>query len=353
MSKSKDGTQLELNRLKKENQELQQSFDNLSQTQKALELVIAESNNRQLQAEMAGMELEQIFLAVTDAIWVISDEGIVARANEAMLNLLEKPLDEVLGKNCSELLHNKLCSQESCPLKLNSGGQQQEYDIQVGRKNNQQEHYILSTAPLTTIVGSAGIVCQFKDITSRKHAEEKLTELNETLTKMALVDGLTQIANRRHFDDTIEQEWKRLARNKKPLSLLLADIDFFKKYNDHYGHQAGDDCLRQVGKALAGMTLRSADLVARYGGEEFVLLLPETDLEGAVCVGNQTLESINQLKIEHTSSDVAETVTISLGAATLIPAHDTSPKQLIELADQALYQSKSTGRNRVTAALSD
>ena len=353
VSKSKDETQLELNQLKKENQELQQGLDNLNQTQKALELVIAESNNRQLQAEMAGMELEQIFLAVTDAIWVISDEGIVARANEAMLNLLGKPLDEVLGKSCSELLHNKLCSQESCPLKLNNGEQQQEYDIQIGRKNNQQEHYILSSAPLTTIVGSAGIVCQFKDITSRKQAEEKLTELNETLTKMALVDGLTQIANRRHFDDTIEQEWKRLARNKKPLSLLLADIDFFKKYNDHYGHQAGDDCLRQVGKALAGMTLRSADLVARYGGEEFILLLPETDLEGAICVGNQTLESISQLGIKHTSSEVAETITISLGAATLVPSHDTSPKQLIELADQALYQSKNTGRNRVTAAHPD
>ena len=338
----------ELAQLKKDKQLLQDRYDTLKEAQKALEGIIAESNNKQLHAEMLSMELEQIFWAVTDALWVLDDKGIVIRANEAMLDLLGRPLNEVIGKNGHELLKNELCSHESCPIKTGILLEKQEYDIRITRQD-QQLHYILTAAPLTTIVGSAGIVCQFKDITCRKQAEEKLTELNEALKQMALIDGLTQIANRRHFDATIAQEWKRLARDKQPMSLLLADIDFFKKYNDHYGHQAGDDCLRQVGKALADTALRPADLVARYGGEEFVILLPNCTLEGALRVGERILDTIRQLGIEHSASSVSPTVTISLGAATLIPDAQTPLKELIEQADQALYQSKKTGRNRVTA----
>ncbi len=342
----------ELVRLKQENLNLQQRCKTLKETQSALETVISESNNKQLHAEMLSMELEQIFWAVTDALWVLNDDGIVIRANEAMLRLLDKPLDEVIGKEGHGLLKNEICSNDSCPIKTGKLLEKREYDIRLS-KNNQHEYYILTAAPLTTIVGSAGIVCQFKNITERKQAEEKLTELNEALKQMALIDGLTQIANRRNFDNTIEKEWKRLARDKKPLALLLADIDFFKKYNDHYGHQAGDDCLRQVGRALAGTALRPADLVARYGGEEFVILLPEIDLQGALCVGQRVIEAIQQLDIEHADSSVASMVTISLGAATLIPDSNNTPAQLIELADQALYQSKKTGRNRVTALSAD
>lgn len=335
--------QNELAQLKQENQQLLEA-------QKTLETLIAESNSKQLHAEMVSMELEQVFFAVTDALWVLNDEGIVIRANAAMLELLDQPQDEVIGSNGYELLKNIIVSDSSSPLKPGALNEKCEYDIRIVRKDQRREDYILTAAPLTTIVGSAGIVCQFKNITERKHAEEKLSELNKALEQMALIDGLTQIANRRHFDDTIAKEWKRLARDKKPLSLLLADIDFFKKYNDHYGHQTGDDCLRQVGKSLAGAALRPADLVARYGGEEFVVLLPESDLEGALCVGQRVVESIQKLGIEHAASSVAPSVTISLGAATLIPDQNNSPQQLIELADQALYQSKEAGRNRVTAA---
>ena len=338
--------QTELAQLKLENQQL-------IETRKALETAIAESNNKQLHAEMVSMELEQVFLAVTDALWVLNDDGIVIRANAAMLTLLDRPLDQVIGKNGHELLKNEICCAGSYPLKNGNLLEKCEYDIQVPGKNQQQEYYILTAAPLRTIVGSAGIVCQFKNITCRKQAAEKLTELNEALKQMALIDGLTQIANRRNFDNTIKKEWKRLARDKKPLSLLLADIDFFKKYNDHYGHQAGDDCLRQVGRALAKTALRPADLVARYGGEEFVILLPEVDLPGALCVGQRVIDAIQQLDIEHADSAVAPIVTISLGAAALIPTGNNTPPQLIELADQALYQAKETGRNRVTALAAD
>ena len=339
----------ELITLKHENKLLRQRCDRLKETQNALEKGISEGNLKQLQAEMQCMEFEQIFWAINDALWVLDDNGIVVRANEAMLELLDQPLNKVIGRKGQDLSKRQVYSDKSCQIKIDGLTKKQEYDIEINGKNQQQEYYILTVASLTTIVGSAGVVCQFKNITERRQARKKLLELNETLKQMALIDGLTQIANQRQFDESIKKEWRRLALSKEPISLLLAVIDFFKKYNDYYGHQAGDDCLRQVGKALARAALRPADLVARYGGEEFVLLLPESNLEGALRVGQRVVDSIKQLGIEHATSDVAPTVTISLGAATLIPTHNNAPAELIELADQALYRSKETGRNRITA----
>ena len=350
MTETIQDLKLKLDHLTEKNRELLQRCENSESTQLALEQIIAENNSKRLHAERTSMELEQVFRKVTDAMWVVSDDGVVIRANDAMCQLLGKSSENVVGKQCSDLLKYGLCQKDSCPLKVAETNIQREYDIQLTGKLGHLEHYILSVAPLTTIVGSAGIVSQFKNITDRKQATQKLAELNETLKQIALVDGLTQIANRRRFDEVLAQEWKRLSRDKKPLSLLIADIDFFKKYNDHYGHQAGDDCLRQVGKALASTALRPADLVARYGGEEFALILPEADLEGALHVGDRVLGGIAELAVEHLQSDISEIVTISVGAASLIPLHDQSPAELIALADKALYQSKSEGRNRVTVA---
>lgn len=348
MAETIQDLKLKLNQLTGENRELRQRCENFELTQSALEQVVAESGRRQLHAEMTSMAFEQAFEKVTDAMWVLSDEGIVVRANDAMLQLLGTSSENVVGKNCADLLNYGHCQKDSCPLKVAETKIKREYDVQLLTNS---EHYILSVAPLTTIVGSAGIVSQFKNITDRKLAEQKLAELNDTLKEMALIDGLTQIANRRRFDEILAQEWKRLSRDKKPLSLLIADIDFFKKFNDHYGHQAGDDCLRQVGKALANTVLRPADLVARYGGEEFALILPESDLKGALHVGTRVLEEIAGLAVEHLHSDISEFVTISVGAATLVPSQNQTPAELIALADRALYQSKSEGRNRITSAM--
>ncbi|MDA3902990.1 MAG: sensor domain-containing diguanylate cyclase [Desulfuromusa sp.] len=348
MAETIQDLKLKLKQLTGENRELHQRCENFELTQSALEQIVAESGSKQLHAEMTSMELEQVFEKVTDAMWVLSDEGIVIRANNAMFNLLGTSPEKVVGKNCADLLNYGHCQQDSCPLKVAETKIQREYDVQLLTNS---EHYILSVAPLTTIVGSAGIVSQFKNITDRKLAEQKLAELNDTLKQMALIDGLTQIANRRRFDEILAQEWKRLSRDNNPLSLLIADIDFFKKYNDHYGHQAGDDCLRQVGQALASTVLRPADLVARYGGEEFAVILPETNMDGALQVGARVLELIAALAVEHLHSDISEVVTISVGAATLVPSQDQSPAALIALADKALYESKHHGRNRVTAAM--
>ncbi|TAF07850.1 MAG: diguanylate cyclase [Nostocales cyanobacterium] len=177
------------------------------------------------------------------------------------------------------------------------------------------------------------------------HIYERLEVANQELKRLANIDGLTQIANRRCFDEVLFQEWKRLQREKLPLSLILCDIDFFKTYNDTCGHPAGDECLKQVAYIINQTVNRPADLVARYGGEEFVLILPNTDAEGAVRIAEKIQSQITNAAISHLSSKVSKYVTLSLGIATLIPHAQTSPEYLIAQADQALYQAKQAGRN--------
>lgn len=159
----------------------------------------------------------------------------------------------------------------------------------------------------------------------------------ETLHRISTQDGLTQVANRRHFDDTLALEWRRAARNGMPLSLLILDIDFFKPFNDEHGHQAGDDVLRQVAQVLRESVHRAADLVARYGGEEFVVLLPETDADHA----REIAESLRQ------SIEVLGTITASVGVTTQIATRDGNADALVRRADEALYEAKRLGRNRV------
>ncbi|MFW6359242.1 MAG: diguanylate cyclase, partial [Chroococcales cyanobacterium] len=170
-------------------------------------------------------------------------------------------------------------------------------------------------------------------------------EANEKLHQLASLDGLTQVANRRHFDDYLASEWKRLTRQQEPLSLILCDIDFFKRYNDTYGHQAGDTCLKKVAQALSSAAKRPGDLVARYGGEEFVLVLPHTNHEGAMSVAEDIHATIHGLAIPHAASVVSDIITISLGVASLIPQQSLFPEVIIRAADQALYQAKERGRN--------
>ena len=186
-----------------------------------------------------------------------------------------------------------------------------------------------------------------KEIEQRKKIEKKLIEKNEKLEHLANLDGLTRIGNRRLFDRTLSKEWQRATREKQPLSLILSDVDYFKLYNDYYGHQMGDDCLKKVAKAITEVIKRPADLVARYGGEEFAVILPNTELNGAIHVGKLIRDRLKQQKIPHESSKIGEWVTVSSGVATMIPTLEVSLKTLIANADSALYQAKKNGRDRV------
>lgn len=184
-----------------------------------------------------------------------------------------------------------------------------------------------------------------REIQRRTAIETVLREANRELERLAFMDGLTQIANRRHFDDRLNQEWWRLKRIQAPLSIVFCDIDYFKQYNDTYGHQAGDECLRRVANVLSAAAKRPADVVARYGGEEFALILPDTPAEGAVQVAREIQATIEQLRIPHQGSVISPYLTLSIGIASAVPQSGMSSNQLIQSADRALYRAKSKGRN--------
>jgi diguanylate cyclase (GGDEF)-like protein len=163
---------------------------------------------------------------------------------------------------------------------------------------------------------------------------------------LALADGLTGLANRRRFDQYMTAEWRRSMRNCQPISLLMLDVDLFKLYNDTYGHQRGDNCLKQIAEACMDVVSRPGDLVARFGGEEFVVVLPNTDSEGALQVANEICESLRSRGLPHTGSPFG-IITISIGCATLVPQADRHAPDLIAIADHALYAAKHNGRNQV------
>ncbi len=176
----------------------------------------------------------------------------------------------------------------------------------------------------------------------------KLKEVNLDLESLSTHDGLTGIPNRRNFDKSIEMNWKNSFREQQPLSLIMIDIDYFKVYNDNYGHLSGDYCLILVAKTLVSNIKRPIDLVARYGGEEFIAILPNTDREGALFIAERMRKSIEKLAIMHEYSSVADCVTISLGVADIIPQPSDTIADFIRSVDNALYLAKQEGRNRVS-----
>ena len=182
-----------------------------------------------------------------------------------------------------------------------------------------------------------------------KKTEAALQAANQKLERLVNLDGLTQIRNRRSFDRVIQREWKRLRRDRGVLSLILCDVDDFKAFNDTYGHQAGDDCLRSIARVLNSKIERPADLAARYGGEEFAVILPNTSAKGAFYKAESFRRAIEMLLIPHTRSSTGDYVTVSFGVSALIPGDDTSPDALIANADEALYKAKESGRNKVVA----
>jgi len=186
-----------------------------------------------------------------------------------------------------------------------------------------------------------------KVVRARVRTQLKLKTQNDYLESLALIDGLTMIANRRSFDEKLEMEWRHCRRNTANLSLILIDIDFFKLFNDCYGHQSGDRCLQSVAMTIKSCLRRPHDLVARYGGEEFVCVLPECDLAGAKHIAQGMCQAVFDLAIPHAMSTVAPVVTFSAGVSCLVPNELTMSTNLIATADVNLYSAKLTGRNRV------
>jgi len=210
----------------------------------------------------------------------------------------------------------------------------------------QRRYLAVDTGPIFDDHGKLVAVVE----TLRDMTEQKLAEM--ALHNLATKDGLTGVANRRSLDERLQTEWARCQRTASPITFMLADVDHFKRYNDTYGHQKGDDCLRAIAGAISSAVYRPADLTARYGGEEFAIIMPSTDQAGAHAVAERVCEAVRDLAIPHSGSDVSANVTLSIGVATTVPEQVKTYGQLVAAADAALYQAKHAGRNRSCIATS-
>lgn len=292
---------------------------------------------------------EKVIEKTLQGIIITDKEGAILFVNQAFTAITGYSMEEALGKNL-RTLYSKTQDDIFCKnlwATIYETGQWQG-EIWSKRKNGDLYAEWLNMSSLQNDKGEVtNYIAVFSDITQLKLNQQKLEEANEELHRLSYMDGLTNVMNRRFFDESLDREWKRAIENKTPVSLILLDIDFFKNYNDTYGHQSGDDCLKQVATALKGTLKRSVDWVARFGGEEFAVVLPNTDVEGASRVAEALRSSVEALRIPHVQSKVSEYVTISVGVATLIPDWVSKPEELISAADQMLYQAKQDGRNRV------
>jgi diguanylate cyclase (GGDEF)-like protein len=236
--------------------------------------------------------------------------------------------------------------QDWVPIIFLSGANDEEH-LELGIRAGGDDYLI---KPCGYVVLHAKIRAMQRLDEMRRRQVQTSSELlvaNKQLEQIASQDGLTELANRRNFDVYLATELARARRSKQTVALVLCDVDFFKPYNDHYGHPAGDACLKRVAAALQSACRRPADLVARYGGEEFALVLPDTELNGAVQVAETARKAVEELKVAHEHSRAASHVSISAGVAAQLPGMTITAEQLIMAADEALYQAKHLGRNRV------
>jgi diguanylate cyclase (GGDEF)-like protein/PAS domain S-box-containing protein len=337
--------------LERQSRDLASRNAELESVYRDYETAVGTANAMTVRAEILELEIRQIFDTSPDAMWIIDGKHRVKRINQALLKLLGTTADKVVGRRCHDIMTISLCHSPQCPLIQFRGGiLRMEADTEMLLPTGDPRPSILTASPYFGLDGELiGVVSSFKDITQRKAAEAALQQANRKLARMATVDGLTQIANRRRFDEGLQTEWPRLVRERKPLALIMCDIDFFKNYNDYFGHQMGDDCLWSVAQAIAEAVRRPADIAARYGGEEFAVILPDTPLKGALHVAEAIRCAVTALQIHHPRSTAAAHVTLSLGVAATVPDRNGSIEMLLQAADSALYQAKSEGRNRVKA----
>jgi diguanylate cyclase (GGDEF)-like protein/PAS domain S-box-containing protein len=278
----------------------------------------------------------------TDIISYINSNGYYEYLSPSSKNLLDFNQEEMIGNRLLDYLHPD--EVEKVSALLLQADAELDFAAFSHRIKKKDGSYIWLETNARTIRKNSrkleGIVAVSRDITERLEKEKRLHDANVMLRYISNMDGLTGIPNRRYFDEKLQEEWKRLKRIASPFSAIMIDIDFFKKYNDFNGHQAGDECLRQIASVLQETVKRTGDFAARYGGEEFVILLPETDKLGAAHVAELLQANIKDLKIPYISNVLEPIVSISIGCSTLIPNDTTKPEDLIKLADIELYKAK-------------
>ncbi|MBT9332566.1 bifunctional diguanylate cyclase/phosphodiesterase [Paracidobacterium acidisoli] len=316
------------------------------------EVVIAERKRLQQNLQASEARFRLLAEASRDVIVLTDLEGHRDYVSPSVTEVLGWMPEDVIGGSYHQLVHPDDVASLSRLLKDCEEGKPARA-LPYRCRNSQGEYHWVETNPRLyrdPATGSpAGFVNIVRDISDRRAAEEELNKAFRMVESLATVDGLTGLANRRRFDETLEREWSRAQREQSTLSLLMIDVDHFKRYNDAYGHLAGDDCLRRIAQSIALFAGRSADLAARYGGEEFAIILPGTAASGSLEVAQRILADVEQCRIPHSNNAAWDVVTISIGSATFSPIDGDSCSQLVRIADEALYRAKHAGRNRVEA----
>jgi diguanylate cyclase (GGDEF)-like protein/PAS domain S-box-containing protein len=304
---------------------------------------------------MDGLDIaiyQHAFEASTDAIICSDETDVITFWNPAAERMFGYSKKAILGRPISQLMPEEFRSAHKAGMSnfIRTGKSVicgSIIEVRGLRMNN-------TTFPIELSISSSKIngwifIAIIRDITSRKKIEDALHKANSKLKRLSLIDGLTGISNRRMFDLTLAREWASAKRHQSSIALIMIDIDFFKLYNDNYGHLQGDDCLKEVAKALLAMCHRDTDIVARFGGEEFVILLPDTDIQQAITVAEKCRKAVIKRNIlhEHTAVIELSVVSVSLGVTSVIPNVKADALSLINTADQLLYKAKGSGRNRV------
>jgi diguanylate cyclase (GGDEF)-like protein/PAS domain S-box-containing protein len=290
----------------------------------------------------------------TDMVFVLDQDLVRRYVSPACRELLGYAPEEMIGVKPVNMAHPDDAPRLALVFQTLLGGGAERQSI-INRIRHRSGRWIWVEAQFRTLREAdsgriTGIIGALRDISARKAVEDELAEANRRLQTLAGQDSLTGLANRRAFDEALAKEYRRAEREKKTLSLVILDVDRFKAFNDHYGHPAGDACLRQIGAVIAETARRPGDVAARYGGEEFVMLLPDTDEAGAELIAERIRRAVLALEIPHLAN-ARGLVTVSVGVAALaLAGGDGSPDGLVEDADRALYCAKECGRNAVIRA---
>ncbi|MCF8779792.1 diguanylate cyclase [Vibrio sp. IRLE0018] len=293
--------------------------------------------------------LQNILEASPDPIGIFNENLVYQACNKPFVRSLGiAEVTDLIGKRLQDVVPQEMYQRFSnSDSEVLHEGRSLRYIDKVLDSNGEYAWYDVVKSPFRDPVSNTnGVLIMARDISERYLAEQKLEAANLELEKLSFMDSLTQVSNRRRFDEQLSTLWYHHAREKLPLAIMLCDIDFFKEFNDKYGHQAGDETLLKVAQVFSKVVSRSSDCVARYGGEEFAFLLPNTTSEGALKVAEKIHTFIAEIAIAHTGSKIAECVTISIGLVSYIPSSEDLPEMGVALADSALYQAKSDGRNR-------
>ncbi|MFZ6709488.1 sensor domain-containing diguanylate cyclase [Undibacterium sp. TC9W] len=300
----------------------------------------------ELRAQETQIRLHAILESILDGIITIDESGLITSANPATQHLFGYTEDALIGMNIKKLMREVNVDDQMDHLShFHFEGENSvlKTGLELEGITKDDRHFPVELRVSEVVaLEKKEYVGVIQDITDQKRIEDQLTQL-------AMIDGLTGLANRRHLDEVLSQEYARHVRSGDELSLILIDVDFFKLFNDTYGHVAGDECLKQLANAIKRVLVRTTDLAARYGGEEFACVLPRTKQQGAIAIAEKIREEINRLAIPHSHSSVANYVTVSLGVVTAFCKADRAVLDIVQTADEQLYAAKSNGRNRYLA----